>query len=260
MFDPEALAARLGALPNVVAVALGGSRATGHARPDSDWDLGLYYRGSFDERGIAALGWPGAVVAPHSWGRLVNGGAWLDVDGVRVDVIYRDLDEVLFHLAEAQHGRFIVVREVGYVAGMASYVLAGELAINRVLYGELPRPDYPAVLRESAPPWWESIAAGALAFATSAAAHGDVVVCGANLTQALLAAAQARLARAGEWALNEKRLIARAGLEPVGGILSQLGSSAADLAAAVEAVTPHLNLPVSWGRARHRGTGQPTSR
>lgn len=37
---------RLGALPGIRAVVLGGSRARGTHRPDSDWDLGLYYRGT----------------------------------------------------------------------------------------------------------------------------------------------------------------------------------------------------------------------
>ncbi len=44
----ETLVPRLAELPGVVAVALGGSRALGTARLDSDWDIGLYYRGRFD--------------------------------------------------------------------------------------------------------------------------------------------------------------------------------------------------------------------
>ena len=42
------VAARLGDLPTVRAVTLGGSRAEGTNRPDSDWDFSLYYRGRFD--------------------------------------------------------------------------------------------------------------------------------------------------------------------------------------------------------------------
>ena len=40
------LADTLRDIPGVVAVALGGSRATGTEHDDSDWDFGLYYRGS----------------------------------------------------------------------------------------------------------------------------------------------------------------------------------------------------------------------
>ena len=73
----------------------------------------------------------------------MNGGAWLTVDGARVDLIYRDLDEVLRWTAAAGDGRFEIRREVGYVAGIATYILAGELALGRVLAGDLPRPAFP---------------------------------------------------------------------------------------------------------------------
>ena len=87
----EHLAARLAAIPGVVAVTLGGSRATNTAVEGSDWDFGLYYRGRLDPADIVALGWPGRVFAPGEWGRIVNGGAWLTIDGTKVDLIYRDL-------------------------------------------------------------------------------------------------------------------------------------------------------------------------
>ena len=137
----EHLAERLAEIPGMVAVTLGGSRATGTAVEGSDWDFGLYYRGGLDPADITALGWPGRVFAPGEWGSIVNGGAWLTVDGAKVDLIYRDLDEVLRWTAAAGDGRFEIRREVGYVAGIATYILAGELALGQVLAGELPRPE-----------------------------------------------------------------------------------------------------------------------
>ena len=128
----EYLAERLAAVPGVVAVTLGGSRAVGAAVEGSDWDFGLYYRGGLDPADISALGWPGWVFAPGEWGSIVNGGAWLTVDGAKVDLIYRDLDEVLRWTAAAADGRFEIRREVGYVAGIATYILAGELALESV--------------------------------------------------------------------------------------------------------------------------------
>ena len=130
MWTMEHLAGRLAAIPGVVAVTLGGSRATGTAVEDSDWDFGLYYRGTLDPVDVVALGWPGRVFAPGEWGQVVNGGAWLTVDGAKVDLIYRDLDEVLRWTAAAEDGRFAIHREIGYVAGIATYVLAGELALG----------------------------------------------------------------------------------------------------------------------------------
>src|SRR5581483_2186542 len=101
MAFPELVTARLAELPHVEAVALGGSRATGTDRPDSDWDFAVYYRGAFSADSVRGLGWPGEVAEVGGWGGGVfNGGAWLEVDGQRVDVHYRDLDDVEHRLAE----------------------------------------------------------------------------------------------------------------------------------------------------------------
>ena len=170
-------------------MTLGGSRATNTHEDGSDWDFGVYYQGTIDPADIRALGWTGQVVAPGEWGRLVNGGAWLQIDGEAVDLIYRDLAEVLHWTAEANHGRFEIQREVGYVAGIATYVLAGELAINEVLCGELPRPEFPQPLRETAPALWFRLAAGALAIGRVHARRGDAIAALANFTQAVLATA-----------------------------------------------------------------------
>jgi hypothetical protein len=234
----EVLAERLAEVPGVVAVTLGGSRATGEARPDSDWDFGLYYRGTIDPDDVRALGWPGQVFAPGAWGSIVNGGAWLEVDGVRVDLVYRDLDDVLFWTGEAEVGRFNIEREVGYVAGIATYVLAGELALGKVLHGELPRPTFSDSLRSSAPPRWINIAAGALHHADGATQRGDHVGGLANLALAVLATAQARLARRGVWALNEKRIVHRAGLGSAADVLGDVG----DLRRVVDDVAAILGL------------------
>jgi hypothetical protein len=217
----EDLVERLAAVPGVVAVTLGGSRAVGAAVEGSDWDFGLYYRGGLDPADISALGWPGRVFAPGEWGSIVNGGAWLTVGGVKVDLIYRDLDEVLRWTAAAGDGRFEIRREVGYVAGIATYVLAGELALGKVLAGELPRPVFPGRLQETAPAAWSRLAAGALSYAEVYAGRRDRVACLANLCQAVLATGQGRLAAAGEWVLNEKRLTERAGLHAIQDRLAQ---------------------------------------
>jgi len=57
----EYVGGHLADLPGVQAVTLGGSRATGNHRPDSDWDFAVYYRGAFTPISIRSLGWPGEV-------------------------------------------------------------------------------------------------------------------------------------------------------------------------------------------------------
>ena len=77
------LAERL--IPGVVAVALGGSRASGPIDPDSDWNFGLYCRDAISAEDVRALAFEGTVVEAGEWGRLVNGSAWLTVEGQRVE-------------------------------------------------------------------------------------------------------------------------------------------------------------------------------
>jgi hypothetical protein len=237
----EHLATRLAEIPGVVAVTLGGSRATGDATPESDWDFGLYYRGTLDSDDVRALGWKGTVFAPGEWGELINGGAWLEVDGTKVDLIYRDLEQVLHWTTEAEAGRFRVGREVGYVAGLPTYVLTAELAIGQVLQGVLPQPAYPEVLRTTAPPFWRNLAAGALHYAAYTAKRGERVACLANLTQAVLSTGHARLAAAGQWVLNEKLIVQRADLVAARERLAD----ATDLLALVNDVGALLDAPDS---------------
>ena len=65
---------RLAELPGVEAVTLGGSRAEGTSRPDSDWDFSLYYWGRFEPRSLREVGSPGEVSEIGGWGAGVFNG------------------------------------------------------------------------------------------------------------------------------------------------------------------------------------------
>ena len=243
----EELVERLTHVPGVVAISLGGSRARGEARPDSDWDFGLYYRGTVNPDDIRALGYSGHVVAPGAWGRLVNGGGWLVVDGLRVDVLYRDLDKVTHWLEEARQGRFEVDNVAGHIVGLPTYVAAGELATGKVLSGQLLRPTFPDALRRTAPPWWYGNASFSLFYADGYAARGEVTGCVGSLARAIMAVAHARLAERGEWTLNEKRLVQRAGLTEAEQVLASIGLQPEGLTGTVQQVRQIVGL------ARPRG-------
>ncbi|MEI8411703.1 MULTISPECIES: nucleotidyltransferase domain-containing protein [unclassified Kribbella] len=213
---------QLAGLPAVEAVALGGSRASGTHRPDSDWDFAIYYRGPFAPDSLRALGWPGEVSEIGGWGGGVfNGGGWLEVDGRRVDVHYRDLDDVEHHLAEAQEGRFHIERLLFHLAGIPSYIVVAELAGNRVLHGSLPRPDYPEKLKQAAHGRWWGEAELTLDYARTAYAERGLLAetVGAVATATCMAA-HAVLAGRGEWVTNEKRLVDRAGLRGIDAVLA----------------------------------------
>jgi predicted nucleotidyltransferase len=213
---------RLASLPTVEAVALGGSRAAGTHRPDSDWDFAIYYRGRFEPDSLRALGWPGEVSEVGGWGGGVfNGGGWLEVDGRRVDVHYRDLDDVEHHLAEAQAGRFSIERLLFHLAGIPSYIVVAELAGNRVLHGTLPRPDYPEKLKQTAPGHWRNDANLTLGYARTAyAERGLLTETVGAIATATCMTAHAVLAARGEWVTNEKTLVERAGLRGIDDILT----------------------------------------
>ncbi|WP_037860723.1 nucleotidyltransferase domain-containing protein [Streptomyces sp. NRRL S-340] len=232
----DTTADRLAALPGVRAVALGGSRAQGTHRSDSDWDLAVYYRGRFDPADLRAVGWPGEVSAIGGWGGGVfNGGAWLTVDGRHVDVHYRDLDVVEHEWAEAEEGRFRVEPLLFHLAGIPSYLVVAELAVNRVLRGELRQPAaYPEKLRRTAPGHWYGLATATLGYAEDGhAAKGALVQTAGAIALATTQTAHAVLAARGEWVTNDKGLVDRAGLGRVDGILTGLTASPTALRRAV---------------------------
>jgi hypothetical protein len=236
--DPlDRLVPRLAALEGVEAVALGGSRASGDARPDSDWDLGVYYRGAFDPADVAALGYPGEVAGLGAWGGGVfNGGAWLRVDGTPVDLHWRDLDVVQREIADADAGRVRIEALAFHLAGIPGYILLAELAIARVLHGTLPRPDYPSALRAAAPPIWSNDARIHLVYARGHASAARSAQCLATLTVVALKTAHAALAARGEWVTNEKRLLDHAGLRELDAVVATAGTEPAGLVVACDRV------------------------
>lgn len=130
--DDEALremAKRLVQVDGIVGVVLGGSRARGEHRPDSDFDLGLYYERPLDTEALDRLarklaGDGAEVTAPGAWGPWVDGGGWLSVDGHAVDWLYRELSRVEVSVGQAQAGRFTFHAQVGHPLGVPDFAYA----------------------------------------------------------------------------------------------------------------------------------------
>jgi hypothetical protein len=104
---------RLCGIPNMAAVVLGGSYAAGCATSDSDLDLGLYYRRAspFSIEQVRAVAESVAVpgLAPtvtdfYGWGPWVNGGAWIQTSAGKVDLIYRNIEQVAEVIEEGRSG------------------------------------------------------------------------------------------------------------------------------------------------------------
>ncbi|MFJ4124669.1 nucleotidyltransferase domain-containing protein [[Kitasatospora] papulosa] len=222
----RAMASRLARSPSVEAVVLGGSRARGTHRPDSDWDLGVYYRGTPDLTALTALaseaqGAPAEVAGPGGWGPWVNGGAWLTVDGVAVDWILRDLDRVESVWSDCRAGRFEVGTQPGHPLGFWSPCYVGEVALGQVLddpRGELTALQeavrtYPEPLRRALTgAVWE--ADFSVASARKSAPSGDTLHVALCLSKAFGILAQVLHAHHRVWCLNEKGALAAAAALP----------------------------------------------
>src|ERR1043165_9240718 len=90
-------------VPGVAAIALGGSRARGTATETSDYDIGLYCsegrpldtnRLLQAARTLVDAPEAAEVTPVGGWGPWIVGGGWLTIDGRKVDLLYRSLDDV----------------------------------------------------------------------------------------------------------------------------------------------------------------------
>ena len=257
----RSLAEQLVEVPGIVAVMLGGSRARGEARPDSDVDLGLYYRSPLDTgalrrlaqsvaslRGVggqpAALtetgGQPPALTEPGGWGPWVDGGGWLTIDETPVDWIYRDLDRVQGSAEQAIDGRFAFHFQVGHPFGVPDFAYAGEVALGVVLAdptGELQQVkdrlrNYPAALGAAIIRRLDE-ARFLLGIAAKPAHRADTTFVAGCLFRVVTLCAYAIHAKARRWVINEKAAVESAARLPPApvdfarrahGILGHLGT------------------------------------
>ena len=109
-----------------------------------------------------------------------------------MDLLYRDRADVKRWTAEANEGRWELFRMPGYLCGMASYVLAGEAAVGRVLAGTLDRPGFPR-LAGMAPRSGSGRRGSGFSTRRLARDAGDIAACVGKCSSAIVAVAQARL-------------------------------------------------------------------
>jgi hypothetical protein len=210
------MAERICAVPGVVGVVLGGSRANGTHTSESDVDLGLYYRPPLDVDALGRLAvdiaGEGSTVSPvGGWGPWVDGGGWLTIDGTPVDWIYRDLDRVRECWQRARKGQLDFHFQVGHPFGVPVFAYPGELALAVILAdptGELAilqdeTKRYPKALQEALiERLWE--ADFALQGARKALSRSDTTYVAGCLFRVVLLCAHALHAHAGRWLVNEK--------------------------------------------------------
>ena len=185
------VAARVGALDGVVAVAL----AT-----------------ELDDRHAPEL------VGFGDWGPWINGGAWTRIRGVKLDLLYRDLRLVDEVLADCQVGRVTCDYQPGHPHGFHRHIYAGEVHHNLALHdpdGALAErkartSPYPPALRAEIVRRYGWEAGFAVETARGAAARGDLAYVTGCLFRGVACLAQVLFALNGRWLVNEKGAVAEA--------------------------------------------------
>lgn len=217
----------------VRAVALGGSHARGAAAPNSDVDLGIYYAlaAPLDVAALREIArrlegeraTPGIVTELGAWGAWVNGGAWLEIDGVRVDWLYREIGRVERVVEECIAGRPSVDYALGHPHGHHSHTLLAELHYALPLVdadGELARlktlgRNYPPRLRDALITRFLFDAQFMLECARKTAGRGDVFQAVGCFFRCVAALVQVLFARNERFFLNEKGAVAEIEAMPV---------------------------------------------
>ncbi|MDG4818983.1 nucleotidyltransferase domain-containing protein [Micromonospora sp. WMMD956] len=240
----------LSGLPGIAGLALGGSRARGTADRRSDVDVGVYYHrdGRPDVRELSAAfariddSGDAGCTGYGEWGPWINGGGWLVVDGVKTDVLLREVDRVRAVVRACAAGRPEIHYQPGHPHGFCTVIYAGELHHNVAFHdpqGVL------AQLRELTDPYPEPLAKAlvgqfgwesqfALHTAVTAAGRGDVAYVTGCAYRAVACLTQVLFATAGRYLVNEKGAVAEAATFPTtpagfrGGVEAALAALSAD--------------------------------
>lgn len=232
--DDPLLARLVGALRPVdglAAVVLGGSRGRGTAGPASDYDIGLYYEPDrpLDVKALDTAIGPlrddssSTVTRIGEWGPWINGGGWISIGGVKVDLLYRDLGAVRAVIADAKAGHVTMHYQPGHPHGFCSAIWMGEVATCRPLHdpyeliarlkGETS--PYPPALKDAIIKrfGWEVVFAIENAQIAVGRAEGTHIAGCAY--RALCCIAQVLFALNGRYLINEKGAVEEAATLPV---------------------------------------------
>ncbi|WP_053365666.1 nucleotidyltransferase domain-containing protein [Bacillus sp. FJAT-27245] len=134
---------RLKHISGISAIVLGGSRAKGTHISNSDIDIGLYYESAkdLDIEGLQKIAREiddghreNIMTEVNEWGNWVNGGGWLKVQNVAVDLLYRDLNLVSRTIDACLDGNITIDYYPGHPHGFVNSIYLGEIASCKILW------------------------------------------------------------------------------------------------------------------------------
>jgi nucleotidyltransferase-like protein len=223
MADPilNRIVPALAGVPGITAIALGGSRARGTATEASDYDIGLYFLAAQPIDTAALLKAARlfadkpdtAEVTPiGGWGPWIVGGGWLTVDGRKVDLLYRNLDDVAAVIQACRAGEITMHYQPGHPHGFCSAIWMGEVALCRLLRDEdgalaalkARTSSYPAQLRDALVERFQWEVLFAIENTEIATARGEQTHVAGCVYRALACLAQVLFARNERYLIHEK--------------------------------------------------------
>ncbi|MEH1944908.1 MAG: nucleotidyltransferase domain-containing protein [Nostoc sp.] len=215
----------LQSIEGITAITLGGSRARGNHTNKSDVDLGIYYNpenppdlialnrlaSEIDDNRRVNL-----ITAIGEWGKWINGGGWLKVEGVAVDFLYRDLAKVNRIIDDCHAGQITIDYQPGHPHGFVSSIYMGEVAIcqplydpNRVLETLKAKTElYPVKLKQATIDTFAWEISFSLFIAKKAIARNDVVYAAGCCFRSVACINQVLFALNEDYLLNEKGAVA----------------------------------------------------
>ncbi|HMN59843.1 MAG TPA: nucleotidyltransferase domain-containing protein [Anaerolinea sp.] len=223
----DLIAGRVKQVDGLRALVLGGSRARGTHRPDSDIDLGFYYHPSrpLDLRALGEIAAelddthrPDLLTPLGGWGPWINGGGWLKVQGTAVDFLYRDLQKIHDLIEACLAGQVEIHYQPGHPFGFLSSTYLAEIAVCKVLwdpFGDIAAlkaqvEPYPAVLQKTLVDKFLWEIDFALSIAHKSIGRGDVTYAAGCCFQAASCILQVLFALNRQHWLNEKGALALA--------------------------------------------------
>ena len=129
-------------IKGVHAIVVGGSRATENSNEHSDIDIGIYYDPHlFDLETFKKYATQiddkkriDVITNIGDWGRWINGGGWLQIDGIPTDILFRDFERVVKVVDDCLDGIITIDYQSGHPFGFVNSIYMAEVACCQVLF------------------------------------------------------------------------------------------------------------------------------
>ena len=122
-------------------IVLGGSRATKTENEFSDIDIGIYYNENFDISTFRKIAIKlddehreNCITNIGEWGPWINGGGWLKINNVPVDILLRDIKKVTQCIDNCKKGVITIDYQSGHPFGFINSIYMGEVFYCEILH------------------------------------------------------------------------------------------------------------------------------